>query len=139
MDQILEELAFARLGDKLDAMIQIPCYRVSTIHEPNGYLHVSWFITDREYVDLTYTKLMDRYIHPSLLSLAAEIDKYDVCLHTSMEIVGYGAGVWMMNYVTDMVPVRLTVGYDAIPECGPPGHRFTLDLLTDLLRKEDLE
>jgi hypothetical protein len=137
-DKFFKDLGNFRWGDAMSKLIDGPCYKVPTIYKPNGYLYVAWKIPDSEFLDMTVERLMDCYAEPAMRAMANEINKYDVCLCATQEVPP-SVEVWSKCYREEAVPVRLTVAYESLIQTGPPGHRFIIDLMSDLLTKKEAE
>jgi len=135
------------LGVRLQAHCNVTGYRVPKIHgTPNSHLFISWLIRDNQ-LPITQVDFSIRYVQPALAELATRISEYDVALFTPLpdirEIFGEfeapPAGVWCR--VSDgVIPVRYTVQYHCdLTGKNDPGHRFTIDVLADLLTKPEIK
>jgi len=140
-EKFFVQLENIRLGDRMYSMLDSPCYKVPSIWEPNGHLYCSWIISDleAERTKMTVHQLFDCYTKPAMLSMAEKINKHDVCLCAPLPVPSSGV-VWSKCYEDEAVPIRITASYDSImPEReGGGGHRFTLDVMADLLTKGEL-
>lgn len=134
-DEFYKKLEDFRLGDAFGQMVQVPCYKVPTITEPNGHLYVAWRIPDAEAMTTTFESMMENYAYPAMQALANEVNEYGVAMVTSLA-TDPGAGRWSKCYEDNLVPVRMTVAYESGLLSQPAGHIFTMDIMSDLLNKD---